>query len=222
MAKRKSFDEKSKGMHKSRKLIIDTVFGRGDDNQKTFGYEKEADKKREVGETWVDSEGKEWEQKEGFKINKTRMDDVRAYLQKLTTCSNSKCETINYSYADKKLIAKTNLCVSCLAKQETELKLDGTYPFYEDYKITLNKLGFVRDLKVQYEEALNGIKQQIDMVNEDGSISKWQWDIDIDVVKADLQKDINSSYEAIELLLVRKMELENKLRELNHSELIKN
>ena len=60
------------------------------------------------------------------------------------------------------------------------------------------------------------------MVNENGTISKWQWDIDIDVVKADLQKDIDSSYEAIELLLIRKMELENKLQELNHSELIKN
>ena len=34
MAKRKSFDEKSKGMHKSRKLIIDTVFGRTDNNQR--------------------------------------------------------------------------------------------------------------------------------------------------------------------------------------------
>ena len=222
MAKRKSFDEKSKGMHKSRKLIIETVFGRADDNQKTFGYEKEGEKKREVGETWVDSEGKEWEQKEGFKINKTRMDDVRAYLQKLTTCSNSECETTNYSHADKKLIAKTNLCVSCLAKQETELKLDGTYPFYEDYKITLNKLGFVRDLKVQYEEALSGIKQQIEMVNEDGTISKWQWDIDIDVVKADLQRDIDGAFDAIEALLERKAALEDKLRELNHSELIKN
>ena len=37
MAKRKSFDEKSKGMHKTRKLIIDTVFGREDNNKKSFG-----------------------------------------------------------------------------------------------------------------------------------------------------------------------------------------
>ena len=67
MAKRKSFDEKSKGMHKSRKLIIDTVFGREDNTQRVFGYEKESEKKREVGERWTDSDGKEWEQKEGFK-----------------------------------------------------------------------------------------------------------------------------------------------------------
>ena len=222
MAKRTSFDEKSKGMHKSRKLIIDTVFGRADENQNVFGYEKEAEQKREVGETWIDSDGKEWEQKDGFKINKTQMDDVRAYLDKISHCSSDKCETIKYSKADKKAIVKTGLCITCLAKFETQLKLDGTYAFYEDYKITLNKLGFIRDLKAQYEDALTGIKQQIEMVNENGTISKWQWDIDIDVVKADLQKDIDSAYEAIELLLERKLALEDKLRELNHSELIKN
>ena len=83
-------------------------------------------------------------------------------------------------------------------------------------------MDFVRDTKSQLEEAFSSVTQQIEMVNENGTISKWQWDIDIDVVKADLQKDIDSSYEAIELLLIRKMELENKLQELNHSELIKN
>ena len=61
MAKRKSFEEKNKHIHKSRQLVIDTVFGRTDDNQTTFGYEKEADKKREVGEKWVDSEGVEYD-----------------------------------------------------------------------------------------------------------------------------------------------------------------
>ena len=39
------FDEKTKGMHKSRKLIIDTVFGREDNTQRVFGYEKETETK---------------------------------------------------------------------------------------------------------------------------------------------------------------------------------
>ena len=87
MAKRKSFDEKSKGMHKTRKLIIDTVFGREDNNKKSFGYEKETEQKREVGETWVDSDGKEWRQEKGFKTIVTEMDEVRDYLHKLSHCS---------------------------------------------------------------------------------------------------------------------------------------
>lgn len=222
MAKRTSFEEKNKHIHKSRKLIIDTVFGRTDDNQNVFGYEKEAEKKREVGEKWIDSDGKEWEQKEGFKINTTKMDEVREFLKKVTTCSGENCKTIQYSNADKKLIAKTGLCATCLAKKEAPLRADGTWPFYEDYKITLNKLDYARDMKVQYEEALSGIKQQIEMVNEDGTFSKWQWDIDIEKVKSDLQNDINEAYDSIEALLERKLALEDKLRELNHPELIKN
>lgn len=222
MAKRTSFDEKNKHIHKSRKLIIDTVFGRADDNQNVFGYEKEAEKKREVGEKWVDSEGKEWEQKEGFRINSTKMDEVREFLNKISNCSAEDCETIKYNTADKKLIVKTGLCVNCLAKQEAVLRKDGTWTFYEDYKLSLNKLAQVRELKAQYEEALEGIKQQVEMVNEDGTISKWQWDIDIEKVKSDIKNDIDGAFTAIELLIQRISLLEDKLRELNHSELIKN
>jgi len=102
MAKRKSFDEKNKHIHKSRQLIIDTVFGRTDDNQNVFGYEKADETKREVGEIWVDENGIEWEQKEGFKINATKLDDAREYLKKITTCSSENCGTIQYSSADRK------------------------------------------------------------------------------------------------------------------------
>jgi hypothetical protein len=108
-----------------------------------------------------------------------------------------------------------------LSKQELLLKQDGTYPFYEDYKITRNKLAFVRELKDRYEEALIGIKKQMEMVSEDGRIETWTWDVDIEKVKEDLKKDIDSAYEAIELLIQRKRLLEEKLVELNHPELIK-
>jgi hypothetical protein len=222
MTKRKSFDEKNKHIHKSRKLIIDTVFGRTDDNQNVFGYEKADETKKEVGEIWVDEAGNEWEQKEGFKINTTKLDDAREYLKKLTTCSSENCGTIQYSNADKKLIVRTGYCVTCMRKIEQSLREDGSWAFYEDYRITLNKLDFVRDTKSQLEEAFNSVTQQIEMLNEDGSFSKWQWDIDIEKVKVDLKTDIDGAYDAIEALLERKLALEDKLRELNHSELIKN
>jgi hypothetical protein len=221
MAKRKSFEEKNKHIHKSRKLIIDTVFGRTDDNQSTFGYEKEVDKKREIGEIWTDTDGKEWEQKDGYKISVSQLDDVRNYLQKLNNCQSKGCKTIKYSNADKKLIRKTGLCATCLAKMETDLKEDGTYPYYEDYKITNNQLAYVRDLKAQFEEGLRGVSATLEFVNEDGTIQKWHYDIDVEKVKEDLQKDINGASEAIEALLERKVALEDKLREFNHPELIK-
>jgi uncharacterized protein (DUF849 family) len=222
MAKRKSFEEKNNHIHPTRKLIIDTVFGRTDENQKTFGYEKEGEQTREVGETWVDTDGKEWEQKEGYKITVSQMDEVRQYLDKLNNCQSEECDTIKYSNADKKVIRKTGMCVTCLRKFEQRLKDDGTYPFYEDYKITNNQLSYVTDLKAQFEEGLRGISQTMEFINEDGTIQKWHYDIDIDKVKEDLQNDINGATEAIEALLERKAALEDKLQELNHLELIKN
>jgi hypothetical protein len=104
---------------------------------------------------------------------------------------------------------------------ETYLKEDGTYPYYEDYKITNNQLAYVRDLKAQFEEGLRGVSDTLEFVNEDGTIQKWHYDIDVEKVKEDLQTDINGASEAIEALLERKVALEDKLRELNHPELIK-
>ncbi len=101
-------------------------------------------------------------------------------------------------------------------------KKDGTYPFYEDYKITRNKLAYVRELKDRYEEALSGIRKQMEIITEDGRTETWTWDVDIEKVKTDLKKDIDGAYEAIELLIERKRLLEEKLVELNHPELIKN
>ena len=221
MAKRKSFEEKNKHIHPTRKLIIDTVFGRTDNNQNVFGYEKETEQKKQVGEKWTDSDGKEWEQKEGYKTNVSQMDEVRQYLDKLNNCQSEKCDTIKYSNADKKVIRKTGMCVTCLRQFEQRLKDDGTYPFYEDYKITNNQLSYVIDLKAQFEEGLRAVSQTMEFINEDGTIQKWHYDIDVEKVKEDLQNDINGATEAIEALLERKAALEEKLIELNHSELIK-
>jgi hypothetical protein len=221
MAKRTSWDQKNKHIHKSRQKIIDTVFGREDNTQHTFGYEAEAEPDRKVGDIWTDKDGKTWEQKDGFKISVTKFDEIRNYLKKITTCSNTECKTEKYNTPDKKLIAKTGYCFDCLQKVESELRVDGTWPFYEDYKISKNKLSVVRELKDKYEEALKAVTDNLEMVNEDGSISNWKWDIDIEQVKKDIQSDIDGAYTAIELLLKRIGLLEDKLIELGHPELIK-
>jgi len=222
MVKRKSFEEKNNYIHPTRKKIIDTVFGREDTTQRVYGYEGEVESKKKLGDIWTDKEGKTWEQKDGYKISVSQMDDVRAYLEKLNTCSSEDCNTIQYSNADKKVIRKTGLCVTCLRKMEQTLKEDGTFPFYEDYKITNNQLSYVIDLKAQFEEAIKAVSQTLEFVNEDGTIQKWHYDVDVDKVKKDLQKDIDGASEAIEALLERKAALEDKLKQLNHLELIKN
>lgn len=221
MAKRKSWDDKNKHIHPTRKKIIDTVFGREDNTQKVFGYEGEAEKRREIGERWTDKDGKEWEQKEGYKVAVSKFEEIKEYLKQITNCSTEECKTGKYSKADKKAIARTGMCLDCLQKYEQGLKNDGTWPYYEDYKITNNKLSWIREFKDKCEDSLLAIKNNFEMVNEDGSISKWTWEVDINKVKEDLKSDIKNSYDAIDLLIQRKTEIEKKLLELNHPELIK-
>jgi hypothetical protein len=221
MAKRTSFEQTNNNIHPTRKKIIDTVFGRDDDNKKVHGYNGEAGSSREIGDIWTDKDGHQWEQKDGYTISVTKMDAVRKYLDQMGNCTGKECDSIQYSNADKKLIRKTGMCINCLAKYETNLKADGTYPYYEDYKITRNKLAYVRELKQRFEEALEGVKSQFQIVNEDGSLQNWTWETDIDEVKQNLKNDIDGAYDAIEALLERKGALEEKLIELNHPELIK-
>ena len=97
MAKRKSFEEKNKFIHPTRKKVIDTVFGRDDNSQRVHGYEGEESKRRKIGETWTDSSGTTWEQKDGYKASVNKLDDVRKYLDSLNTCSSENCETKIYS-----------------------------------------------------------------------------------------------------------------------------
>jgi hypothetical protein len=220
MAKRKSFEEKNKYIHPTRKKVIDTVFGRDGNTQKTFGYEGDELKKREIGETWTDSSGVTWEQKDGYKTTVSKLDDVRQYLSSLKECKGTDCQTKIFSKIDKKIIIKTGMCVDCLQKYETQLKVDGTYPFYEDYKMTRNKLAYARELKQRYEAALDGIKDTIEFVNERGEIETWKWEIEPEKVRQDLINDIQQVSHAIELLIERKAKLEDKLVELKHSELI--
>jgi cell fate (sporulation/competence/biofilm development) regulator YlbF (YheA/YmcA/DUF963 family) len=219
MAKRKSFEEKNNFIHPTRKKIIDVAFGRDDNNQRVHGYEGETDKKK-VGEVWTDVNGTTWEQKDGYRMSVNKMDEVRQYLQKLSTCSSENCETKIYSNADKKLIRKTGLCLECLRLFENNLRLDGTYPFYEDYKITRNQLAYAKELKERCEAAYGDIKEQLSFVNENGEIENWKWDIDVEQVKKDIDRDLEEANRAISELTERKVALEEKLTELNHPELI--
>lgn len=219
MAKRKSFEEKNNYIHPTRKKIIDVAFGREDNNQRVHGYESE-ETKRQIGEVWTDVNGVTWEQKDGYKSSVTKMDDVRQYLNKLSTCSIEECQTVSYSKIDKKLIRKTGKCLDCLQKYEFQLKKDGTYAYYEDYKITCNMLSHATDNKIKYETALDDITNKVSFVNETGEIENWKWDIDIEKVKEDLKKDIEDISLVIEGLTERKVALEEKLVELNHPEII--
>ena len=217
----KEFNKKF--MHPTRRKLVDMVMHGAEYEKDSFISFSGADKKkvvRKVGEKWTDDKGKSWEQLEAGKIETSELGDtmaeVRAYLDRLNSCKSDSCNTIKLGRIDKKLISKTGYCTACLAKLETRIKADGLWKEYEDYKIYSNMIGYGNDVLAQFRQALADCKQEYEMVNEDGTIEKWQMERDVNEMKAEISADIEK-YESqmLEIIQLRN-DAYSKLKDKNY------
>jgi hypothetical protein len=195
LIKSKGNKDKKTWMHPSRKKILDVMHGRESGNA-TVGWDT-VKEKREVGDTWVDANGKEWEQREGFKIAVTQYDEARAYLDTLSTCKSKECKTSNPKGANLRFIKQSGYCINCLVEREAKLRLEGIYQNYEYWKMNSKALGTIKDDLARFEQARKDADTVPTIVNEDGSIEKWSIDGDIEKVKRDLDSDITGLNELI-------------------------
>jgi hypothetical protein len=193
-------------------------------------YEKEsfisfsgADKeiiKRKVGEKWTDDDGKTWEQLEAGKVQTSELGDImaetRAYLDKLNTCKSEECKTIKPGRVDKKLISKTGYCLHCLTIREAQIKYDGLWKEYEDYKIYSNMIAYGNDVVAQFQQAYNDSKQTYEVVHEDGKIETWSMERDVEELKAEILLEIVKFEGEIEQATKLRNEAYAKLKDKNY------
>ena len=215
-----------KFMHPTRRKLVNMVLTGGEyekDTQISFANTDNAaenNRKREIGEKWTDSEGKIWEQKEYGKVRinelSETMADVRAYLDKLNSCSSEDCNTIKLSRADKKLISKTGYCATCLAKKELLIKHDGLWEEYEHYKMLSNIISQGKDILEKLHQAYKDAKQEYEYVHEDGKIEKWVLEKDVNELKAEILTDITKYEEEIEQAKKWRLEAWEKLKDKNY------
>jgi hypothetical protein len=217
----KEFNKKF--MHPTRRKLVNMVLTGGEYEKNTQISFSGADKEkitRKVGERWTDENGKSWEQHEGGKIEVSDLGDImadaRAYLNKLNTCKSDECRTIKLSRADKKLISKTGFCAGCLAKRETQIKIDGLWEIYEDYKIYSNMISYGKEVVAQFQQAYNDAKQEYEVVQEDGTIEKWSMERDVNELKAEILADITRFEEEIQLATKLRNEAYEKLKDKNY------
>jgi hypothetical protein len=195
LIKSKGNKDKKTWMHPSRKKILDVMHGR-DSGNATVGWDK-AKEKKEVGDRWFDSNGKEWEQHDGFKIAVTQYDEARAYLDTLNTCKSKECKTGNPKGANLRFIKQSGFCINCLVEREAKLRVEGIYNNYEYWKMNSKALGTIKDDLAKFEQARKDADTVPSFVNENGSIEKWSIDGDIEKVKTDLDSDIEGLKELI-------------------------
>ena len=212
-----------KFMHPTRRKLVDMVMHGAEYEKESFISFSGADKeiiKRKVGEKWTDENGKSWEQTEGGRIETSELSDtmqeVRAYLDKLNSCKSDNCKTIKIGRVDKKLISKTGYCLHCLTIREAQIKYDGLWKEYEDYKIYSNMIAYGNDVVSQFQQAYNDAKQTYEVVQEDGTIEKWSMERDVTELKAEILTDITKFEEEIEQATKLRNEAYEKLKDKNY------
>ena len=217
----KEFNKKF--MHPTRRKLVNMVLSGGEYEKNTQISFSGADKeiiKRKVGEKWTDENGKSWEQTEGGRIEFSELGDImaetRAYLDKLNTCKGEECKTIKPGRVDKKLISKTGYCITCLAKKESQIKLDGLWDAYEDYKIFSNMIAYGNDVVAQFKQAYKDAKQTYEVVQEDGKLETWSMERDVEELKAEILLEIIKFEGEIEQATKLRNEAYDKLKDKNY------
>ena len=217
----KEFNKKF--MHPTRRKLVDMVLTGGEYEKNTQISFSGADKekiKREVGERWTDDNGKSWQQYEAGKIEVSELGDImaetRAYLDKLNSCKSDNCKTIKIGRVDKKLISKTGYCLHCLTLREAQIKYDGLWKEYEDYKIYSNMIAYGKDVIAQFQQAYRDTKQTYEVVQEDGTIETWSMERDVEELKAEILLDINNFEREIEEVTKLRNEAYEKLKPKNY------
>jgi transcription elongation factor Elf1 len=217
----KEFNKKF--MHPTRRKLVDMVLTGGEYEKNTQISFSGADKekiKREVGERWTDDNGKIWIQHEGGKIETSELSDtmqeVRAYLDKLNTCKSDNCKTIKIGRVDKKMISKTGYCLHCLTIRESQIKIDGLWKEYEDYKIYSNMIAHGKDVIAQFQQAYRDTKQTYEVVQEDGTIETWSMERDVEELKAEILLDIVNFEKEIEEVTKLRNKAYDKLKDKNY------
>lgn len=216
----KSFQKKF--MHPTRRKLVDMVlYGKDYETDTKLGYDSgESTRKRAVGEVWTDSDGVTWEQQSYGRVQQSKLTDtmaeVRNWLADRNRCKSESCSKKKYGYTDKKLIRKTGYCSNCLVDKEAQIREDGLWTEYEQYKIAQNMISHGTDVLFQLNQAYADVKEEYEYVNEDGSIEKWKLERDVDELRAEILEDIKNITNEVNQVKEVRNKLWEKLKDKNY------
>lgn len=105
----------------------------------------------------------------------------------------------NLKNIDKKFWRKRGVCLDCVARVETHLKLIGKYQEYSDQVSLRNYKAYILDIREQATEFVLNLKDEIKVVNHDGSFDTLKGDQQKvrDFINAEIE-DLNKKLEEIE------------------------
>jgi len=141
----------------------------------TVGY-KSKEEERKVGDKWIDENGVEWEQKEGYKINNAKiLDAVRNALKSYLlpkTCPKCNNDIKDNKY-NRKMWKIHKMCFDCVIEMEHEHRINGTFDEYAKNLMRPNIEAWLKDAKSEIV-AIKELLTKAEFVNGDGTVEKWE------------------------------------------------
>ena len=178
---------------------------------KTFGFTKKQDKKRNIGDKWTEITPNgtqiQWEQKDGFRVKtavNSIIDEINKILKMPEKCPN--CGQSMYGEEErlnKKFWNTHKTCFDCVVKMETILRAEGKYKEYERKKILENAKSWFKDADKEVEILKEALEQKLQYVqNKDGELEEY----DQTDYKENFTKYIDEQYDRFKKELLTSLE----------------
>jgi len=137
------------------------------------------DKPKE-GDVWQER-GRTWTIKNGIKQTVTKMDAARVPQW----CP--KCEKVMNTSLDDTTYYAQGQCHVCVIKEETRMRIAGTFDDYVQKKFQKAQVDYVRE-KLEFLKAVRNELKKPQFHFMDGRFE--EWDVDLETAKKDLDHDI--------------------------------
>jgi len=162
-------------------------------NKTTVGF-SDADKvakqnqKRAIGECWVEN-GEEWEQREGFKIKKGKMDEIRQLIANKMPTTCPKCDNTMTKRLDERFWKLEKHCFDCQVDFEHNLRIEGKYEEYEKERILKNAEAWLKDAEQEAKEIIESFRNPENFTNVDGTTEQWNGAITAEEIADKIEKE---------------------------------
>ena len=145
---------------------------------------------RKVGDTWTDENGVEWEQRNGFKIKKGKLDELRTLIAVNSMPANCpKCGKEMKHRNDIKFWKLEKHCFDCQIAFEHELRIEGKFEAYEKQKIYENAMAWLKDAEQEAKELVNTFRNPITFADVDGKFEEWSGGKTAEEVAAQIEQE---------------------------------
>ena len=118
------------------------------------------DEHREVGDKWTDSDGYEWEQKEGFRVKVSKLPAVGMFNHQCKDCGKN-CSPKMAKPWDRDCFKADGRCYYCQMDYEQNLKFDSKLRWYAYRRLKdFNNMDSIEKDMIQWVEEINEQKNK--------------------------------------------------------------